>query len=163
MEHEPGRADSFLAQIRVPGRGWITVGTECATRAAAARIAAKAFAASQPDGPAPSQVRVIAAADVERGGRRVVYVTHVRLVGGPGNQHIVEVRWHNPSDGATGRSSRETMVAWIRAGGEVRVGHHGSSAQVEVIDTDPPHIQACADGTWTDALLALPRLDIEGT
>jgi hypothetical protein len=161
MGCEPSRAGSFLAQIRVRGRGWITVGSDCATRAAAARIAAKAFAASQPDGPVPSQVRVIAASELEPGGRRVVYLTHVRFAGGSGNQHIVEVQWHNPSDGAIGRSSRETMVAWIRAGGEVLVGHHGSSAQVEVIDTDPPQIQPYADGTWTDALLALPRLDTE--
>jgi len=51
----------FIAQIRSPGRSWVSLGTS-ATRAAAARQAAQAYAAAPNGGPSgPVQVRVVRA------------------------------------------------------------------------------------------------------
>jgi hypothetical protein len=87
----------------------------------------------------------------------MIHITHIRMAGGDRHEHIAEVQWWNPQDSATGRSTRETMVAWIRAGGDARVETAQSSVEVVVVDANPPYIRTRADGTLTDNLLSLPR------
>jgi hypothetical protein len=86
----------------------------------------------------------------------LVYVTHIRLVGGDSHQHISEVIWRNRDELA--QSTREAMVEWIRdEGGDARVVSGEREVSVGVVDADPPYIRAYAKGAWTDDLLALPR------
>lgn len=90
----------------------------------------------------------------------MIYVTHVRLsAGGTGHEHITDVMWSNPNDGATGQSTTATMVDWIKnKGGDARVRDTaGHDVRVGVVEARPPFIRTYADGVWTDNLLALPR------
>jgi len=78
--------------------------------------------------------------------------------GGSGHEHIADVRWRNPQTGATGVSTRQAMVAWIRGGDEARVRDSaGDDVKVGVVDATPPYIRTYADGVPTDNLLYLPR------
>lgn len=86
----------------------------------------------------------------------MVYITHVHLAGDR-HQHIAEVEWCNPQDSATGRSTRESIVGWIRAGNDVRVETDQGYVEVVVVEADPPYIRSRADGVLSDDLLALPR------
>jgi hypothetical protein len=87
----------------------------------------------------------------------VVYVTHVRLVGGATHAHISQVAWRNPADGQTGISTRDEMVGFIRRGGQAFVTDGVRSVAVGVVEVAPPYIRTHADGVWTDNLLALAR------
>ncbi|HTR74174.1 MAG TPA: DUF3892 domain-containing protein [Solirubrobacterales bacterium] len=89
----------------------------------------------------------------------MVYITAVHMSpGGSAHQHIADVRWRNPSSGATGENTRAKMVSWINDGGEARVTDgRGDDVRVYVVDATPPYIRTYADGVWTDNLLALPR------
>ncbi len=87
----------------------------------------------------------------------MVYVTACHLVGGTRHEHIQSVRWRNPADGATGESTREVMVDWLRQGNQARVTDGVHDVAVLVRNAAPPYIQTFADGVWTDNLLALPR------
>ena len=53
----------------------------------------------------------------------MVYITAVHMSeGGTRHEHVASVRWKNPADGATGDSTRATMVDWIKnKGGDARV------------------------------------------
>lgn len=90
----------------------------------------------------------------------MVYVTEVHMsYGGARHEHIAEVRWKDPATGASGSSTRETMVQWIKNdGGLAKVQDEaGNEATVGVVEADPPYIRTYADGVWNDNLLALPR------
>lgn len=90
----------------------------------------------------------------------MVYVTEVHMsAGGSQHEHIAEVRWRNPETDASGASTREAMVDWIKnKGGDARVRDNaGNEATVGVVDANPPYIRTHADGVWNDNLLALPR------
>jgi hypothetical protein len=87
------------------------------------------------------------------------YITAVHMPnGGAGHEHIEFVQWQNPGTLATGQSGREAIVAWINAGGDLRVRDpSGIDVQIAVVSADPPYIRAHASGAWTDSLLSLPR------
>jgi hypothetical protein len=90
----------------------------------------------------------------------VVYITHIRLSSsGHRHEHITEVQWRNPSSGATGQSTKTTMVDWIQnKSGDARVrDKRGHDTRVGVVKANPPYIRTYADGVWTDNLLALPH------
>jgi hypothetical protein len=91
-----------------------------------------------------------------------VYVTHIRLVGGEGHEHISEVIWRKRREFR--QSTREAMVEWIRdESGDARVISGPYELSVGVVDAEPPYIRAYTEGVrgvqgvWTDDLLALPR------
>lgn len=86
-----------------------------------------------------------------------VYVTARHMVGGSGHEHISQVKWENRETGATGSSTRETMVDWIKnKSGEARVADGTSFVKVGVVEASTPYIRTYADGDWTDNLLSLP-------
>ncbi len=90
----------------------------------------------------------------------MVYVTHVRLGGGTGNQHITDVRWKDPADDATGSSTTAAMVEWIETNkGVAKVTDGTNTATVGVVRETghSPYLRTYADGKWTDNLLSLPR------
>ena len=88
----------------------------------------------------------------------MVIITHIRMAGGEGHEHIAEVRWWNPNTGAMGTSTRAVMVDWIlNKSGVTRVTDGVSIVDVRVVQGDPPYIRTWRDGAWTDNLLALPR------
>ncbi|HMI94530.1 MAG TPA: DUF3892 domain-containing protein [Polyangiales bacterium] len=89
----------------------------------------------------------------------MIYVTAVHMADvGSRHDHIAEVKWRNPQSGEVGRSSRATMVDWIKnKGGDARVTDGGNEVRIGVVEATPPYIRTYADGTWTDNLLALPR------
>jgi hypothetical protein len=88
----------------------------------------------------------------------MINVTSVHMEGGTQHQHIASVKWKNPETGATGQSTRQEMVEWIRNKGVAHVhGADGSVSQVGVVEATPPYIRTYADGDWNDNLLALPR------
>jgi hypothetical protein len=87
-----------------------------------------------------------------------IYITAVHTPSGPGHEHIEFVRWQNPVTLETGQSPREAVVAWINAGGDLRLRDHaGLEVRVGVVNVEPPHLRTHADGVWTDSLLGLPR------
>jgi Protein of unknown function (DUF3892) len=87
----------------------------------------------------------------------VIQCTHIRLVGGTRHDHIVRIRWTNPETHATGESTREEMVSWIRRGGVAFVTDGIRTVRVHVVNAVPPYVQTYRDGVQTDNLLALPR------
>jgi hypothetical protein len=88
----------------------------------------------------------------------VVYVEQVHMAGGTGHEHIAEVRWRDPADNQTGRSSRADMVTYINNGNVAKVkDSSGNEIRVGVVNANPPYIRTYADGTPTDNLLYLPR------
>lgn len=88
----------------------------------------------------------------------MVRITAIRMVGSEHHQHIAEMKWLNPSTGATGASSREAMVKFVRdKPDQAYVDGPNQSAYLRVREANPPYVQTYADGTWSDNLLALPR------
>ena len=87
----------------------------------------------------------------------MIYLTGVRLNGGDTHEHIASVRWKDPETARTGESKRSLIVKWLRGGGEARIAASAGWVEVAVVEADPPHIRARADGDWTNSLLALPR------
>jgi hypothetical protein len=89
-----------------------------------------------------------------------IEITHIRLSGGIGREHIVSYRWRNPSDSNTGGSEEPTMVAWVDKPENhafVGGGAHRSEAGVVRPATGQPYLRTYADGEWNNNLLALPR------
>jgi hypothetical protein len=91
-------------------------------------------------------------------GDDMINITSIHLTGGKQHQHIASMKWKNPETGATGESTRQEMVEWIRdKNGVARVhGSDGSVSQVGVVDAQPPYVRTHADGDWNDNLLAIP-------
>lgn len=88
----------------------------------------------------------------------MVYIMAVHMSGGTGHEHIAEVVWTNPSDGATGNSTKAVMVDWIdNKSGVARVRGAQGDAQVGVVNGTPPYLRTSADGQWTNNLLSLPK------
>lgn len=87
----------------------------------------------------------------------MIHITAVHMVGGELHEHIASVRWRNPTTTATGESTRQQVVDWIRTGGEALVALPPKPVKVGVVDASPPYIRTHADGAWTNNLLALPH------
>ena len=78
---------------------------------------------------------------------------------GTTHQHIARVKWHNPSNGNTGDSSRQAVIDWLRedTNNTAYVADASGRVPVGVVDANPPYLRTYADGEWTNNLLALPR------
>jgi hypothetical protein len=88
----------------------------------------------------------------------MIDITSIHLAEGAQHQHIASMRWTNPETSATGESTRQAMVEWIRDKNGLAYVHgsDGSVSQVGVVDAKPPYVRTYADGDWNDNLLALP-------
>jgi hypothetical protein len=90
----------------------------------------------------------------------MIEITAVRLVGGIGHEHITDVMWRSEATPA-GLTSLQALVGWLSTGSSNRavVLNGRRTLQLEIVRPadEPPFLQARADGTWTDDLLALPR------
>jgi hypothetical protein len=90
-----------------------------------------------------------------------IEITHIRLSGGSGHEHIVSYRWRNASDGNVGTSDKPTMVAWVdRPENRAYVGIGAGRSEVGVVRPQygQPYLRTYADGQWNNNLLALPHL-----
>ncbi len=88
----------------------------------------------------------------------MVQITSIHMVGGQHHQHIAEMKWVNPGTSATGASSREAMVTFVRGNSDqAYVQGPTARAYLRVREANPPYVQTYADNTWTDNLLSLPR------
>jgi len=87
-------------------------------------------------------------------------ITHKRLSGGSGHEHIVAVAWVNDvsTSSTLEASSTAEMVAWIEVGHSAYTLVNGRRAEVGVRQTSTGRkfLQTHADGYWNDNLLALP-------
>lgn len=88
----------------------------------------------------------------------MVYITHIRLNGGRGLEHISELKWEQPSHDKSGHLTRQQMVDFINRGNDVYVRGRGNTpdAKVVVVNANPPHLKTVADGRETNNLLSLP-------
>lgn len=89
-----------------------------------------------------------------------IEITHIRLSGGNGNEHIVRYWWRNPSDGNAGNSDKPTLVAWVHEpANRAFVGNGGGRSEVGVVrpQNGQPFLRTYADGKWNNNLLSLPR------
>jgi hypothetical protein len=87
----------------------------------------------------------------------MVRITHVHMVGGIDYEHIDSMKWVDPGTGATGDSTSQELVDYIKQGGQAVVSDGIRQVQVGVVKASPPYVRTHADGVWTDNLLALPR------
>ncbi len=87
----------------------------------------------------------------------MVYITHIRLSGGRGVQHITHVRWEQPSTSKSGTATRAEVVQHIRNGIVAYVSDGVRDVKVEDVDTNPTYIRTVADGRETNNLLSLPH------
>lgn len=87
------------------------------------------------------------------------FVTAVRMSGGDTEAHITSVRWLNSTDGVSGTSTAQTMVAWIGKGNKLFVGGPYGKVGVGVVrpETGAPFLRAYANKQWIDNLRQLPR------
>lgn len=86
-----------------------------------------------------------------------VYITHRRMAGGAGHEHIASVRWRDTVNASnTGESTRADMVVWIQTGHKAYVASNPSAVPVGVVEAQPPYLRTYANGVWTDNLLSLP-------
>jgi hypothetical protein len=87
----------------------------------------------------------------------MVYITHIRLCGGTGLQHITHVRWEETFTGRSNTLTRARMVRHICEGNDVWVRGNDRDAKVAVVTANPAFIRTLADGQETSNLLSLPR------
>ncbi|HEX3679938.1 MAG TPA: DUF3892 domain-containing protein [Galbitalea sp.] len=84
------------------------------------------------------------------------------MAGGQDHQHVAEVEWINITSNKTGKSSRDTMVAWL----DDKTANHSAivvDAKEETSHVGTVHptnsaayIRSYKDKVWNDNLLALP-------
>ena len=90
-----------------------------------------------------------------------IRITHVRLSGGTGHEHITRLWWVNPVSGKTDDNTRATIVSWIEdKDGEAFVQEPGTvRAEVGVVTPSQgaKHLRTYADGKYNNNLLSLPR------
>ena len=88
----------------------------------------------------------------------MLYITHIHMSGGTVHEHIISVKWRNPSDNTIGESTVATMIDWIEnKKGVAKVTDGKNTVDVGVGKGTKPYLRTHADGKWTNNLLALPR------
>ena len=89
-----------------------------------------------------------------------VQITHVRFGGTTRTESaITNFKWKNDSTGATGESTKASMVDWIEnKNGKAYVGTGAARVSVGVVrpQSSAPHLRTYADGEWTNNLVNLP-------
>lgn len=86
----------------------------------------------------------------------MVYITHIRMSGGAGHEHIAAVKWKNPQTGKIGMSPIENVVDWIdNKKGIAKVTDGKNTVSVGVVNH--AYLRTYADAKWTNNLLSLPR------
>ncbi len=67
--------------------------------------------------------------------------------------------WLNEATGETGMTSRQTMVDWLKKGGQTYVKDNFGSihCEVQISVNGTEFLQTYRDGRYTDNLLSLPR------
>ena len=89
----------------------------------------------------------------------MVQIYAIRLQDGQTHADIARVWWFNPQTAKFGDSSRAEIVAWLRKNDSRAYVCDGRSiAEVGVVDGSPSYVRTYADSSWTNNLLALPRL-----
>lgn len=90
-----------------------------------------------------------------------IRITHIRLAGGTGHEHISHLWWVNPVDGKTGDNTRATIVSWIENENGTAFVQQPGTPRAEVGVVTPQHgqeyLRTHADGRWNNNLLSLPR------
>ncbi|MGK3966021.1 DUF3892 domain-containing protein [Sorangium sp. So ce1667] len=97
---------------------------------------------------------------MEKAAMTTVYITHIRLSGGSGHEHITHVKWLNVANNKTGISTIEEMVEWLNkknVDNVAKVTDGKNTVVVGVVDKPYPHLRTYADRKWTNNLLSLPR------
>jgi len=89
-----------------------------------------------------------------------VQITHVRFGGSARTEStITDYKWKNDSTGATGESTKASMVDWIEnKNGTAYVGTGTSRVSVGVVRPQggAAYLRTYADGEWTNNLVNLP-------
>lgn len=89
-----------------------------------------------------------------------IRMTHKRLAGGTGHQHIVRLWWADAAND-TGDNSTAELVNWIenKSGSAYVEDGYGNRVSVGVVtpQVGAKYLRTHADGKWTDNLLALPN------
>lgn len=72
---------------------------------------------------------------------------------------ISQLNWINEQTGAAGRSSRDQMYDWVKAGGAGYVQHGAARAKLvpRISVNGTRYVQTVADSTESDNLLKLPE------
>ncbi|MGI9084881.1 MAG: DUF3892 domain-containing protein [Aeromicrobium sp.] len=90
-----------------------------------------------------------------------IRITHIRLSGGSGHEHLTHLWWTNPATGKSGDNTKAQIVAWIEdKDGTAHVQDstgHRVNVGVVTPKTGPKYLRTYADGVWTNNLLALPQ------
>jgi hypothetical protein len=91
-------------------------------------------------------------------------VVAIRLEGGEGHRHIVAMSCRDHGDPRTRRSPVGELMAFVRAGGDLRCRHWRGEGRVRVDRSGGlPVLRAWRDGGFTDDLLELPRFEEPAT
>ncbi|ACU76139.1 hypothetical protein Caci_7310 [Catenulispora acidiphila DSM 44928] len=89
-----------------------------------------------------------------------VRMTHKRLAGGSGHEHIVRLWWTDAAN-RVGDNSTAEFVGWIEAKTVAAYvqDSYGNRVSVGVVTPQfgAKYLRTRADGKWTDNLLALPN------
>jgi hypothetical protein len=90
---------------------------------------------------------------------QMIQITAIRLMGGTSHRQITDVQWRSAST-STGKSTRDAIVEWLSVSSDnhavVVNGPERVAVAVVLRPDEQPYIRACAEGVWTDHLLALP-------
>ena len=90
-----------------------------------------------------------------------IRITHIRLSGGSGHEHIVRLWWTDPADGTSKNSSRAEIVQWIEVDKGTAYVQQPGSKRATVGVVDPPvgakYLRTYADGQYNNNLLSLPH------
>jgi hypothetical protein len=90
---------------------------------------------------------------------QTIQIAAVRMAGGTSHQHVSDVRWRSAS-ARTEESTLEAIVAWLCTSchnhAVVANGRASVAVAVVLAPDERPYLRTCADGVWTDHLLALP-------
>ncbi|WP_438014952.1 DUF3892 domain-containing protein [Sorangium sp. So ce315] len=97
---------------------------------------------------------------MEKAAMTTIYITHIRLSGGSGHEHITHVRWLNRATNKTDITTIGKMVEWLNsktAKNVAKVTDGVNAVLVGVVEKPYPHLRTYADKKWTNNLLSLPR------
>lgn len=90
-----------------------------------------------------------------------IRITHIRLAGGDGHEHIAHLWWVNPATAKTGDNTRGQIVSWIENKNGTAFVQQPGTPRAEVAVVTPQqgakYLRTHADGRWNNNLLSLPK------